>query len=152
MKKFKIFLYAISILFPSFVWAQLDELRDVNEIKIRLLTLFDVIIYLLVALAVIFIVYHVVRYIVMGSKPEEKGKAGLNILWGLIGLFIIVSIWGLVNILTGTFNTYNYAPVERFPSTNFFQGGSGYNGNSGGYSSGQGYSNSVYFNTSFGSH
>jgi hypothetical protein len=36
-------------------------------------------------------------------------------LWGLIGFFLMVSIWGLVNILVGTFDLNNAVP--DFPET-----------------------------------
>ena len=37
-------------------------------------------------------------------------------LWGLIGFFVMVSIWGLVNILTGTIQLGNNANVPQ-PTT-----------------------------------
>ncbi|MEK9177939.1 MAG: hypothetical protein AAB777_02340, partial [Patescibacteria group bacterium] len=57
---------------------------------------------------------------IYGSDPSKKTIALGNIGYGLVGLAIIVSIWGLVNILVGTFNTApNNAPKERFPSADF---------------------------------
>lgn len=40
---------------------------------------------------------------ILGSNSEEVKERGKNLmLWGLIGFFVMVSIWGLVNILIGT--------------------------------------------------
>jgi hypothetical protein len=39
-------------------------------------------------------------------------------LWGLIGFFVMVSIWGLVNILTGTVSFgNNNGPSGGLPSS-----------------------------------
>jgi hypothetical protein len=63
----------------------------------------------LVSLAVIYIIWNVVQYFIKPSEGDRK-DAGMNILWGIIGLFVIVSIWGLVNIFTNTFKT---APTNQ---------------------------------------
>ncbi len=43
-------------------------------------------------------------------------------LWGLIGFFVMVSVWGLVNILTGTISFGNNDGVDA-PSTGVDIGG-----------------------------
>ena len=55
------------------------------------------------AIAFIVFVWGAFQVFIMGATSEdvkEKGKA--HMLWGLIGFFVMVSVWGLVNILTGT--------------------------------------------------
>jgi hypothetical protein len=64
----------------------------------------NTIIYILVAFAVLYIVFYVVKYLIAGGA-DDKAKNAANVGWGILGLFIIVSIWGLVNILTNTFST-----------------------------------------------
>jgi hypothetical protein len=78
---------------------------DVNSLTSKIIGIGNIVAYLLVALAVIFIIYNVVIYLVRGADPAAKAKAGGNVLWGIVGLFVIVSVWGLVNILTNTFKT-----------------------------------------------
>jgi amino acid transporter len=99
----------------------MNQIDNVNNLITRLATLGDVIVYLLVALAVIFVVYNIVIYLIKGDDPATKGKAGLNILWGIAGLAIIVSLWGLVNILLNTFGTNTNPPVQ-LPNANFVSG------------------------------
>lgn len=71
----------------------------------------------LISLAVVFIVWGVVKYAIIGADSEDKRKEAKNqIIWGVIGLAVILSIWGLVRLVTNTFNTGdNRAPVEKFP-------------------------------------
>jgi len=96
----------------------LGQIKDVNSLATRLVSIGDLIIYILTALAVLYIVYATVRYLVMGEEGADRKEAGIKILWGFVGLFIIVSIWGLVSLLTNTFPTYNQMP-NSLPSANF---------------------------------
>jgi hypothetical protein len=121
MNKIKIILLSFVALAPLSAYAQqINQISNANDLAKRLLSIGNTAVYLLVALAVIFIVYYIVIYFIRGDSPEDKKKAGLNILWGIVGLFIIVSLWGLVNILVGTFGTSNTMP--KFPNADFLNG------------------------------
>jgi len=110
----------LSVALPVIANAQaLSKITNADQLKNRLLSIGDVAIYILICLAVLFIVWNIVMSLIRGSEPEKKKEALNNVGWGLLGLAIIVSIWGLVNILTNTFYTDNSAPTNRFPSANF---------------------------------
>ncbi len=107
----------VALLVPSVAFAQgtITTITNVNGVASKLTSLGNIALYLLTALAVIYIVWNVVQYLIHGSGEEGRGKASMNILWGIIGLFVIVSIWGLVNILTGTFSTEpTTQPIPNF--------------------------------------
>ena len=58
---------------------------------------------LLIALAVVFFIYGVIISVFSeGGEKKEEGKQYM--LWGIVGIFVMVSVWGLVAILQGTFN------------------------------------------------
>jgi hypothetical protein len=61
---------------------------------------------LLFALAVVFFLVNILRYFFIqgGEEGQEKGKKA--ILYGLIGLFVLFSIWGIVNLLLATLNSF----------------------------------------------
>jgi len=60
----------------------------------------------LIALGIVYFVWGVVTYMMAGD--EEKKKEGRNkIIYGIIGLAVIVALWGLVGILTKTFGVQN---------------------------------------------
>lgn len=66
------------------------------------------IIVLLMAAAVLFVVYGAFEMI----YSEEKREAGKQrIYYGIIGLFVMVSIWGLVAILDSSFNLSGGTPI-----------------------------------------
>ncbi|MFA6553944.1 MAG: pilin [Candidatus Paceibacterota bacterium] len=99
----------------------MNNITDINSLTTKLAGIGNVIVYLLIALAVVYIVWNVVQYVVKPSA-DSKTEALKNMGWGILGLFIIVSLWGLVNILTNTFSTNNNAPTDRFPNANFLSG------------------------------
>lgn len=74
-------------------------------------TLMDSIVPLLMALAVVGFVYGIIQYF-LNPDNEEKRKAGKNFMfWGIVTLFVMVSIWGLVGILSNTFFGSSSNPV-----------------------------------------
>lgn len=62
------------------------------------------------ALAVVMFIWGVVQYVINGDDEAKKTKGKQFMIWGIVGLAVMVSIWGLVNILTNTFGVRNYIP------------------------------------------
>jgi ABC-type thiamin/hydroxymethylpyrimidine transport system permease subunit len=68
----------------------------------------------LIALAVVYFVWGVVTYVI--SSDEEAKKAGRDrIIFGIIGLAVIIGMWGLVNLLANTFSLNN-SGTENLPT------------------------------------
>lgn len=62
----------------------------------------DILIPILIILGVVYFVWGVVTYVI--SSDEEAKKAGKDrMIFGIIGLVVIVAMWGLVGIVTKTF-------------------------------------------------
>ncbi len=63
----------------------------------------------IIALGVVYFVWGVITYVMAGD--EEAKQAGRDrIIFGIIGLAVIIGLWGLVNLLRNTFllnNTTN---------------------------------------------
>lgn len=105
MKKILAFVLAFSPLFAS-----AQQLRDINSISTKAISIGNLIIQLAISLAVLWIIVSVVRYLIAGADDEEaRKKGGQAILWGVVGLAVILSIWGLVSILTNSFQFDNSA-------------------------------------------
>ena len=65
----------------------------------------------LIALGVVIFVWGVIQYVI--SSDEEAKKAGRNrIIYGIIGLVIIVGLWGLVRLVTNTFGLNNQSNIQ----------------------------------------
>ena len=99
-------------------FAPSSVINNGNDLVNKILGVFNIIIYVLVALAVVYIVYNVVMYMIKGNEPEGKREAAKSFGWGVVGLSLIVSLWGIVNILTNTFAT-NTSNVPKLPNANF---------------------------------
>lgn len=72
----------------------------------------------LIGLGVFVIIYGVFGYITHSADEEKRAEARQFVLWGIIGVCIMLSIWGLISVLTNTFVLDTYAPAVDtiFPS------------------------------------
>ncbi len=103
------------VLLPLLTFAQKKDLEYViNDIIIKY---FNYAVYLIIALAVVMFVWNVYKYFIAGGDDVgAKKEAGQYVLWSVVGFFVILSIWGLVNILMNSFNLDNNEPRGFFPS------------------------------------
>lgn len=69
----------------------------------------NVILPVIISLAVLYFLWGLFIYI-KANDPAEQEKARMYILWSIIFIAVMVSVWGLVNILTSTFNLDKTAP------------------------------------------
>lgn len=61
----------------------------------------------LIAIAFITFLLGVYKYYILGADNEtERGKGHQFILWGLIGFAVIVSVWGLVYMVSITLGLF----------------------------------------------
>jgi hypothetical protein len=76
----------------------------------RLGQLINSVVPVLIALGVLVFVWGVIQYVV--SDDEEAKKKGRDrIIFGIIGLAVIIGLWGLVNLLRNTFLLNNNTNV-----------------------------------------
>lgn len=101
-------LLALIALTPLFAFAQSGDLGDLTSIFDAVLTFINnVLVPLVFALAFLMFIWGVFQYFILGSDDEGKRETGRSfMLYGIIGFVVMVSIWGIVNILsTGLFGT-----------------------------------------------
>ena len=70
----------------------------------------------LIALGVVYFVWGIVSYVI-GDSEEAKKKGRDRIIYGVIGLAVIVSLWGLVNVVVKTFDLGGAAAPTLTPLT-----------------------------------
>src|SRR3989344_7491315 len=59
---------------------------------------------LVFALALIAFLWGIFNYFIAGGADEEKRSTGKTfMIWGFVGFFVMVSVWGIVTLLVDTF-------------------------------------------------
>ncbi len=86
-----------------------QSVRNVSDAGTLIInTINNVLVPVLFAVAFIVFLWGAFTTFILGATSDEVKEKGKNLmLWGLIGFFVMVSIWGLVNILTGTISFGN---------------------------------------------
>ena len=103
---------SVGILSPILAFAAAKDLKYLIDLVIQY---FNYAIYLIIGLAIVMFVWNVYKYFVKGGDDvTAKKEAGLYVMWSIIGFFVILSLWGLVNILVNTFK------LDDGPSSSFF--------------------------------
>jgi len=89
----------------------LDTSSVGNLIRSFTTNILGAIVTLLIGLGLVFFLWGVVKYVTAGAD-ESKATEGRNLMiYGIISLAVMVSVWGLVKILTSTLNLTNEAPA-----------------------------------------
>ena len=57
---------------------------------------------LAIGLAVVIFLFGVIKYVTAGDSEEGRKNGRQLMLWGIVGLFVMVSVWGLVQVLNAT--------------------------------------------------
>lgn len=65
---------------------------------------------MLIALAITAFIWGVTQTLLNPSNEEARKKGKSFMLWGLVSLFVIATVWGLVEILTSTFGLNAFVP------------------------------------------
>lgn len=75
---------------------------DATSVILTIQRLLNYIIPVLITIAVVYFIWGVIQYTVSTDEEAKKG-ARSKIINGLIGLFVIIAFWGIVNLITNTF-------------------------------------------------
>lgn len=92
------YLVLVSFILPSIVSA-----ASIKSIFTGATNLLSSAVNLLMILAVAVFLWGIVKFIASAGNPEKLKSAKWLIIYGLIGLFVLVSYWGLVAVLKSTF-------------------------------------------------
>lgn len=71
----------------------------------------DSVIPLIFAIATVMFVWGVVNFFILNASEEAKRAQGKQfMIWGIVALAVMLSVWGLVGILTSSFGVGNVLP------------------------------------------
>lgn len=84
---------------PFSVFAQ----QSIKSIIYRLIDLITAALPVLMALAFLYFLWGGARVILSAGDEKSRASGKATLLWGGIALFVMVTVWGLVSIIVGTF-------------------------------------------------
>lgn len=70
----------------------------------------DLLVPIVITLALIYFIWGIVKYVIAQSD-DQKADAKTHIIYGVIAMFVIVSIWGITNFIA------DYLGITPFVST-----------------------------------
>lgn len=70
---------------------------------------------LLFTIAIVIFIYGVIQYVINPEQTDKREQGRSFIIWSIIGLFVIVSVWGLVSILQNTVGVSGDIIVPTLP-------------------------------------
>ena len=106
----------LSLLLPLVASAQASDTSSFVNVIIGIIN--GVLVPLILAIAFIVFIWGVFRFFI-ASNEETKEKGKDLMVFGLIGFVVIISIWGIVNLLVNTFNldtAPNFVEPEARPA------------------------------------
>lgn len=94
---------------PLLAFAQVRTIFDAANLITTIIN--SVLVPMVFAIAFIVFIWGVFTYFIAAGENDEKREAGKKLmLYGIVGFFVMVAVWGLVNILVGTFQLNQNIP------------------------------------------
>lgn len=110
----KLILLAALFLTPTVAFAQVSDIQDLGQTVIDIIN--GVAVPLIFAVAFIVFIWGVFKFFILGGGNEEQREGGRDLMiWGLLGFFFMVSVWGLVNLVVNTFELDDTRNPPPFP-------------------------------------
>lgn len=121
MKKFisTVALFAL-VLLPAVTFAQFGKINDFLGDISGFIN--NTLIPLLFAVALLFFLYGVFNFLIVGREDGEKREIGKSyMIYAIVGFVIMVSVFGIVNLIAGGLgfsNDENIKNIPNVPTTN----------------------------------
>ncbi|MEJ0002242.1 MAG: pilin [bacterium] len=90
-------------------------ITDIQSFVCKLNEILSALLPFLVTLGIIYFVWGVVSYVIADDE-EAKKKGRDRMIYGIIGLVVIVGVWGLVSWVTTTFGLNNNTTQIIYPT------------------------------------
>ena len=102
---------SVTLLLPTLVFAQPSEVTGILN---TLQYIVDKLVPIVMVLAVLYFFWGLAKYILAAGNEESKASSKTIMIGGIIALFVMASVWGLVGWLGGAVGLRN----DRAPNSN----------------------------------
>jgi len=84
----------------------LDTLNLIN-------TVINALVPIIISIALVVFFWGLVQYLVKigGGSSQDRGDAIQLMIWGVVAIFVMVSIWGIIRLLQSTFKVNSQDPI-----------------------------------------
>lgn len=97
--------FFIICLFPSILSAQVTGTSRLYEMLIDFRGLLSYAVPIIFGLGMVYFFWGTANFILKDAGNEKTRRDGINkIIWGVIAIFVFVSIWGILNTLSTLIN------------------------------------------------
>ena len=130
MKKFTSLAIVTTLLLPAFVFAlgplsfnaptpataplcssiQLSSATLGTMVTWASCTLIKLVVPFLFTLAMVGFIFGIITYYLNPTNEEKRKNGKTFMIWGIIALFVMISMWGLVGVLSNTFGIKTFLP------------------------------------------
>ncbi|MEK7176898.1 MAG: pilin [Patescibacteria group bacterium] len=100
---------------PSFAFAQ-EEFGNLETFATSIGGLVGTLLPVVVGIALLAFFWGLVKFIFAQGNEESKSDAKKTMVWGVIALFVMVSVWGLVGFIGDAFGIEQGESLEQVPS------------------------------------
>ncbi len=91
-----------SLLVPALASAQ-----NIQSVFLLFSNLLNALIGMLITVAIVVFFWGLIKYLLSSGSTEEAHKGIHQMIWGVVAIFVMVSIWGLIALLQRTFGVDN---------------------------------------------
>ena len=96
----------VSKFIPAFLGLPFVALAQVTDVQSGFSLISDIIrnyiVPLIIGLAVLYFLWGVLQYVLAGGDEEKRKLGRDHMIYGVIAIFVMISIWGLVGVLRNT--------------------------------------------------
>lgn len=87
------------LLAPLFAFAQSPDLTYLDDVVNAIGELVNQLIPIVIAIGLLFFIWGLVQFILASGDEGAKEVGKRRMVWGILALFVIVAVWGLVDLL-----------------------------------------------------
>ena len=95
---------AVAVLLATPIAAFAQQLGNLKTLADSSLQILNVVITIVFVLAILVFGWGVVKYIASAGNPEKEKEARSFLWWGVIGIFVLASVFGLVRFIGSSLN------------------------------------------------
>lgn len=80
--------------------------QSINRVIINPLIIF------IFALSLVYFLYGLAKYLLNPENEEVRSSSKQHMLWGVIGLFVMTAVFGILNIILGSLNSLGDTKIK----------------------------------------